>query len=240
MSTYYKTGLVLATFLWFISSVRGALYATSPISSTVWSASRSQVITWTDDAEHPTLAELGKLDIELFVGKDKHVATLGRGVHPEEKHFKTKVDPAWGHNGSDYNIRFVSTQPVLTIYTADFTITNMAPKSLKDSTSKSTHNGKFVTRTSSTFVSTATANDHFQSGPYTYPTSSLPNSSKPPSSQETTPVSSFGSSDGEGQARSRPLTSNSGPASKRIDYEKLKFRIVFILWPAVIGLTMAL
>lgn len=33
---------------------------------------------------------------------------------------------------------------------------------------------------------------------------------------------------------------DSATRSKRIDIEKIKFRVVFILWPAIIGISMAL
>ena len=39
----------------------------------------------------------------------------------------------------------------------------------------------------------------------------------------------------------RPQTSDAGGnAGQRIDLERLKFRLVFILWPALVGITMAL
>ncbi|KAF9500258.1 hypothetical protein BDN71DRAFT_1440863 [Pleurotus eryngii] len=36
------------------------------------------------------------------------------------------------------------------------------------------------------------------------------------------------------------VNTNGDPASRRMDAEKLKFRIVFVLWPALIGISMSL
>lgn len=62
----------LATLLLAVS-VSAGLYGTAPVASTVWSAGRSQTVTWIDDKSAPHLGQLGPMDIELLNGDDVSV-----------------------------------------------------------------------------------------------------------------------------------------------------------------------
>ena len=68
-----KLALSLATVYLlaaFTVSVSAGLYGTYPVANTVWSAGRSQTITWMDDKSSPHLKDLGLLDIHLMSGGD--------------------------------------------------------------------------------------------------------------------------------------------------------------------------
>jgi hypothetical protein len=122
-------------------------------------------------------------------------------------------------------MRFVCGKPPLTIYTSDFTINNMtgsvpsaAPLVIQPS---KTTQGPFVTVPLLTLVlPNATVVSHLAT------TSSM--------SAATTVLASTPGDKGESQAR------NNGETRKWVESDKMKFRLVFILWPTLIGLTMAL
>ncbi|GJE92425.1 hypothetical protein PsYK624_085790 [Phanerochaete sordida] len=102
-----KTLTTLLAALWLTATLAAcasaSLYCTSPVASTVWTAGRSQTISWTDDKAPPRLAAYGALDIELLSGADDEnpVATLARGVDASARSCSAWVSPAWGPNGSD-------------------------------------------------------------------------------------------------------------------------------------------
>ena len=155
-------------------------------------------------------------------------------------------------------ICFVSSSE--TIYTADFTMTKMQGSS-------SRNKGKFLTRTSGD-LNTSTISLSIPPGAVPYPpavTFVLPDTTitshlsptyvTPLPTSSTKPTSTFSPSADQSsstfiEVEARPTsyaitnnaastTSAQGTGSK-LDWERLKFRIVFILWPAMIGLTMAL
>lgn len=53
-----------------VSSALAGLYGTSPVANTVWTAGRSESVTWIDDKFHPHLDQLGPLNIALYSGTD--------------------------------------------------------------------------------------------------------------------------------------------------------------------------
>ena len=59
---------------WFLSCLLGlasaGIFGTSPVASTVWSAGRSERVTWVDDKRAPSLENMGKLDIDLLTGDE--------------------------------------------------------------------------------------------------------------------------------------------------------------------------
>lgn len=63
-------------------------------------------------------------------------------------------------------------------------------------------------------------------------TSARPTPTRPPISSD--------EEDAYLHAQSPQYIAGASPVGHRIDFEKLKFRLVFILWPALIGITMAL
>lgn len=56
------------------TSTVGSLYPTYPIKDTVWTAGRTECVTWIDDGPAPKLQELGRLDIELYM--NGHVSSV--------------------------------------------------------------------------------------------------------------------------------------------------------------------
>ena len=61
---------VVSVTLACVSSVLAGLYGTEPVANTVWTAGRSESVSWVDDRSRPHLDKLGLLDIALYSGND--------------------------------------------------------------------------------------------------------------------------------------------------------------------------
>jgi len=221
-------GAYLFCLVLLAAGALGNIYPTRPVANTVFSAGRTNSVTWINDGARPPLQQLGPMSIELYVGGDRHVATLASNVEPTKRSQKIWISPTLGHNGSDYHIRFVCEDPPQTIFTSDFTVTmmsDMVPFGGLDS--PRSEQDKYE---STSVVSLALPTD-----PVT-PTLSAPSIS-------TTMISPTASQVSDPNPYADKKTGSSGGSIWRrtsVDLERAKFRLVFILWPVLIGITMAL
>ena len=62
-----RTTLILLALACYVSA---GIFGTSPIASTVWSAGRTEMITWIDDSSKPRLKNMNNVDIQLFAPDD--------------------------------------------------------------------------------------------------------------------------------------------------------------------------
>ncbi|KZT18412.1 hypothetical protein NEOLEDRAFT_1143432 [Neolentinus lepideus HHB14362 ss-1] len=141
----------------------------------------------------------------------------------------------------DSTLRFISKDPVLTIYTANFAIRPFSSNTLSNSTAIE------PSPTTQAPVDPAPSNDM---QPF-FLTLVMPNStvvSELPLRPSPTPVTTYyageehyNSSPGPGQfqPKNKPYSASLS-RSAVVDLEKLKFRIIFILWPALMGITMSI
>ncbi|KAI0360775.1 hypothetical protein OH77DRAFT_1418783 [Trametes cingulata] len=214
-----------------LQSVKAAIYGTNPVASTVLSAGRIATVQWVNDRTEPSLSEMGPIKIDLFVG-DTFVTTLADQVDPTSRSVDVWISPSLRHNGSDYHMRFICQQPPLTVYTADFTITDMASIYPLDGLTIDAHNETapsvtYITPMLTLVLPGATIVSTLKPTPVTM----RPTSTAPPLSIE---------------EDDRPTNTQTGAAvatlGKRptIDMERFKFRMVFIFWPALVGISMAL
>ncbi|KAL5524900.1 hypothetical protein ACEPAF_8769 [Sanghuangporus sanghuang] len=113
--------------LFSAASASASLYPTQPIAKTVFRGGSYNNISWIDNdaVQGSSLAQLGKLRIDLWAGKMKRVATLATDVDPQQMFQSVYISPLLWENASNFVIRFKSLEPPETIYTADFSITNM-------------------------------------------------------------------------------------------------------------------
>ncbi|OBZ78369.1 hypothetical protein A0H81_02242 [Grifola frondosa] len=176
---------------------------------------------------------MGLVKILLYVGDDTFVTTLAEDVDPTSRSENVWISPALKHNGSDYHMRFICDNPPLTIYTADFTIADMAPYS-------PLHGGtidanKSTVETVSIFTPVLTL--------------VLPNSTVVSTLAPTTvPLrpsavpSVISNEEDSYMAHDKNPGAVIGGTGRRttVDLERFKFRLVFIFWPALIGITLAL
>jgi len=262
--------LFLLTLAASFASVSSSLYPTFPIVDTVWSGGRTECVTWIDDGPPPHLQDLGRLDVELYVNGQTHVATLATNVSPDSKFHKFKVLPSWGPDSHNYHVRFVSHQPPHTYYTADFSIRDMEynstatfstaekDKEKEQVKAKATSTEHIPSTTSSASLYTPVMTLVLPDTTITStlaPTTPKPTPSQgaplaaaaittPPPSSPTPAVVIQPDQDVEpehaGTISGSRKSKSSATSTRRVDMEKLKFRVVFILWPVLIGLSMAL
>ncbi|KAI0746712.1 hypothetical protein C8Q80DRAFT_1176900 [Daedaleopsis nitida] len=232
-------GFQLASIVLFIVNfVSAGIYGTFPIASSVLKAGRLNRVRWIDDGIPPSVQQVGRVKVDLYVG-ETYVETLADRVDP--KHLSTDVwiSPAWRHNGSDYHLRFVCQHPAITVYTAEFTITGMATLPPLDGPTLSSHNGSHPSIVYGTPPDTAVSTPK--------PSASKPLStsvSTSPTPTSTSTVQDEDEAEGFGDyMRTHPANDavTLGPRKKpTVDLERLKFRFVFVFWPTLIGITMAL
>ncbi|KIJ62321.1 hypothetical protein HYDPIDRAFT_30576 [Hydnomerulius pinastri MD-312] len=216
------TALVLAGG--FLSLVSASIYPTQPIQVTVWSTGQPVLATWVDDGTYPTLNAMGPCEIQLFRDTDTWLASLALNVDPKAKSQQVTVPENVLNNGSKYTLRFVATEPYnMIVYSADFTINPANTTNIATPTSSGVQsNGTSPVNTSSI---------------------GLPPGSSNKSSQPTSVVipPQHSADAGTQQQQQQPgLQQGKKNAGRRIDIEKFKFRLVFIIWPVLMGITMAL
>nr|VWO97994.1 Uncharacterized protein [Ganoderma boninense] len=141
------------------------------------------------------------------------------------------ISPSWRHNGTNFYLRFTCEQPHHVAYTADFTVTGMSTIPPFDGPTIGTHN-------ESTFTIAYVSPKLTVTLPTTTSVKSIAYSPSQ-ASGFAPPIASL-----ENDPRMPPTKAGSAAAGLRkrptVDLERLKFRFVFIFWPTLIGITMAL
>ncbi|KAI0064773.1 hypothetical protein BV25DRAFT_1799959 [Artomyces pyxidatus] len=209
-----------ATYAW------ASLYPTQPVANTVLAAGRIVTVEWMDDGKSPALGDLPHLRLELLGHGDTLITTIAPDVDPTSLSHQVWISPSLGGNSSDYYFRFAAENPQTSFYTSRFTLTGMAGSN----------------------ASTAAASDGTTGAVVPL---LLPNMTTAPPATSARPTSatmrSFTMSSVVGPPTSLPSGNSTGKEEKkqassgeRVDVEKLKFRLVFILWPALMGISMAL
>ncbi|KAI0777580.1 hypothetical protein BD413DRAFT_517992 [Trametes elegans] len=220
--------LLVTVALLSVQSVLAAIYGTNPVADTVLSAGRVATIQWVNDHRKPSIKDMGPIKIDLFVGQT-FVATLADEVNPTDMSTDVWISPAWRHNASDYNIRFICHDPPSTVYSADFTITDMASLFPLDGPTIDAHNESspvvtYMTPRLTLVLPDATVVSMLK------PTPVMARATA------TAPPLSIAEDD------PRTITQAGAALGKRstLDMERLKFRLVSIFWPALVGISMAL
>ncbi|KAG2125693.1 hypothetical protein DEU56DRAFT_824592 [Suillus clintonianus] len=158
-----------------------------------------------------------------------YLGTLATNVSPGAKAWQFDIPRSLVHDTSNFTLRYITNTPYdMIIYSADFTIV--------------VKGGSFPTSASSLAVTSSSTSENlfFQATSAASP--SAPSSSE---SGSETPMPSARNivmpplRPGDVSNVNQP-SGNSRNSGGRIDIEKLKFRVVFILWPALLGVTMAL
>ncbi|RPD65421.1 hypothetical protein L226DRAFT_242918 [Lentinus tigrinus ALCF2SS1-7] len=229
---------LLGTALLIVQLVSANIYPTSPYSRTIFTAGRMNTVEWVDDGTQPYVEEMGLVKIDLYVGED-YVVTLADLIDPGSLSQDVWISPSWRHNGSDYHIRFICQEPAVTIYSADFTITGMTNLYPLDGPSIDDYNATdpnvvYVTPMLTLVLPGSTVVSALKPTPSTIS----------PSPSATAPsVSTYEDQGLDSRMRGHRL-SDAGVASIRkrttVDMEYLKFQSVFVFWPTLIGIAMAL
>ncbi|KAG8854291.1 hypothetical protein FRB96_007696 [Tulasnella sp. 330] len=116
----------LGTLVVLLSSfANGALYPTTPVQTTIFTAGMNEILRWRDDSNEPHVSELSKLTIQLVIDDDL-VSTLATDINPMDYAAMINIPPYVGADGFGYYIRFIpqsGDQPY--IYTSDFAISGL-------------------------------------------------------------------------------------------------------------------
>ncbi|KAI0916196.1 hypothetical protein AcW1_009966 [Taiwanofungus camphoratus] len=167
-----------------------------------------------------------------------YVATLAKDVDPTSRSQKVWISPTWGPNGSDYHMRFICDDPPITVYSAEFTLTDMSDTRPYDGAEQAMTQSA-PTDTSPASISTAM----LKFGPLntTMVSTSTSTITRPSTAATGTPPP-ISDQNEDPYIKNKKTGASSGSLWKRtaVDLERIKFRVVFILWPALVGITMAL
>ncbi|CAA7270477.1 unnamed protein product [Cyclocybe aegerita] len=157
---------------------------------------------------------MGLMKIDLYAGNNTYLATIANDIDPLALSTIVYIPQIIPKNYHLCTLRFITANPPQVIYTADF---NIIPSPyLEDpptSTTTTTSSSSLLPTTDSTILSRISS---------TQP--ALPNPSDKPSSKST----------------SSSLTWSLGGRGKLVDVERVKFRLLFIVWPALVGLSLAM
>ncbi|KAI0717446.1 hypothetical protein C8T65DRAFT_805148 [Cerioporus squamosus] len=236
---FFTTHLqLLGVALLVASLVSANIYPTTPYSDTVFNAGRMNTVEWMDDGTEPSVQDMGLLKIDLYVF-ETHIATLADLIEPSSLSQDVWISPSWLHNGSDYHIRIICEDPSITVYTADFTITGM--------TNLYPFGGPSTTDNNNTDPNVVYVTPMLT---LVLPESTIVSALKPTPStlspSGTAPSESTLEDEGFHSRMRGPGQLQSGAAAagirKRptVNLEYLKFQSVFIFWPTLIGIAMAL
>ncbi|KAL5476377.1 hypothetical protein ACEPAI_3477 [Sanghuangporus weigelae] len=219
--------------LFSAASVSASLYPTRPIANTVFRGGSFNNISWIDNDAVPgvPLAQLGKLEIDLWVDEIKRLAILATGVDPQQMFQSVYISPFLWNNASNFVIRFKSLEPPETIYTADFSMTNMTgnrtahlDKNLRQSLTNS------ATLTSSS-VSNSVGSPSVPDGGY----NDLVTVTKEMSDSNTVSFPEPTSADAVAA-----MVNSASNGVRHVRRPSMQFNFVFVLFPALFGLALAL
>ncbi|PPQ70264.1 hypothetical protein CVT26_014553 [Gymnopilus dilepis] len=221
--------LLLQLFALFSPSLT-AIFPTKPVSSTVYTAGAPAEITWLEDGRRPLLNDTHGVRIDLYAGNTTYLATLARDLPALALKTTVYMPTNIPKNYHTYILRFIVSEPAMTIYTSDFAI-NPSPFTVRPRSSS-------TSRSSTSSASTsASASVSAQSVSTTTVTSTVISRVLPTSSAQGSNSRSLRGLFSLGRHRRRRSL---GEGRNYIDIEKVKFRLVFIGWPALVGLSMAL
>ncbi|KAF9648362.1 hypothetical protein BDM02DRAFT_3187221 [Thelephora ganbajun] len=220
-------------------SARASLYPTSPVADTVYDAGRQNLVEWIDDDPTPHLYEISVLKVDLYHDNDEFIDTLATGVDPVNRALNVEL-PLDVAEHDRYYLQFTCEEPPLTVYTAYFTIRNT--RTLGPNSTNGTSSLELPADVED--ISTALSGD----SQLTLPSELLSTPAVPNMTDiswvplTATSVSSTSESIAvfptSGPPRYEPtVPRNAARGTRSVDW---KFRFVFILWPSLFGLIMAL
>ncbi|KAJ7767969.1 hypothetical protein DFH07DRAFT_1058453 [Mycena maculata] len=204
-----------------------SLYPTNPTASTSVEAGTPLQITWEEGHGRPQLINIGLLEILLYTPDDEYVATLAHVSAITRIH--TALMPPNCTHGT-YVIIFKSKTLPKDVYTANFVVTPAitdsalpyVPPQLGADDLNATHPLLTLVLPSSTIVSDLAPTLEFAAAT-TISASPLP----------------VGGGGGANLNRVHSPSSGANPR-KASDFRNARFRLLFVVWPALIGISMAL
>ncbi|KAH9476271.1 hypothetical protein JR316_0011842 [Psilocybe cubensis] len=217
--------LVICFLSQYSRYTKASLYPTKPISSTTYTAGQPAEVTWIEDGRKPFLNTTIGFKIDLYAGNKTYIATLSKDADPRSLFTTVYIPMSVPANFHHFNLRFITTQPPQIIYTADFNILAnpyVAPPSPTSRNAVSSSKPVSIITVTSTVISRISGS---QSGV-------LPSSTSKSSKGVPRMVRAL---------KGRRLRTAHGYSERSFyfDLEMIKFRLVFMVWPAIVGFSMA-
>ncbi|EIW79593.1 hypothetical protein CONPUDRAFT_144831 [Coniophora puteana RWD-64-598 SS2] len=203
----------LVVFAFLVPLAAGALYPTKPVQNTQYVAGSTVTTTWKDDGKYPNLDAMGSVEIGLFHKSGRYLATLATNVDPSSKSHEIVI-PLAAIQGlpsgqRDYTLHFQASSPY------KFSIFTGDFSIVRPEGDPGSPNSSASLTFSSLW--------------------SFPGSPQSTASALTAPPFTPGSVQNPSAQQSR----NSGSSLWNVDVERLDFWLLFVLWPAVVGISMA-
>ncbi|KAJ7779183.1 hypothetical protein B0H16DRAFT_808218 [Mycena metata] len=202
-----------------------SLYPTRPTATSVFSPG-TQNLRWIDTKHRPHVAELGPLTIDLCTRNGTPIANLASRVDASSFNHNVLIPSNLSLPGP-FVITFLSQSPHVKFYTADFTIAGSDDTTVTDTTLPyipqlaDTDNG---TLTDLVFVLPAT----------TVTTQITPTTKFGAATTVSAGPTGGGAGTGLNQVHLPSSANRKGSKSRRA-----KYRMAFVLWPALVGVSMA-
>ncbi|KAL4063836.1 hypothetical protein V8B97DRAFT_665337 [Scleroderma yunnanense] len=258
----------LALFFLLLCALQPAsasIYPTLPVQGTVWTAGQSVLVTWAEDGLPPTVNVMGPVTIEIWANVNTYITTLASNVDPRVGSVQVTVPAIPGGNDqSNYTLHFVAHAPAETvIYSADFkiasTITaNPTTNAIPASSAASVTSAPPTSTTTPISITPLTS-----SAPVTVTTATIPVVNSPviiliTSTSMVTPTlitlgnppvstvvagsnaSTANATTLSGTPHPQQLGSGKNAAGKSFDMEKVMFRVMFVIWPALVGIALTM
>jgi len=232
---------IIVSLSLFTASTFAMLYPTRPVANTVYEAGKEATLAWIDDGASPHLDGLPKLQLDLYSLDNMLIKTFDKSLDPTAMKFGVWLSPTLGGNGSGCYFRFHSNNPTYDFYTARFTINGLQGAS---------SNTTGAVAAAAVGVSNATKSQSTGSASEPVPmtlTFHLGSSLALPTGQNLIPTnlpSTLPSATlvSHTTITAEPWSKNAAKSGKfgDFDFETFKFRIVFFLWPAMMGISLAL
>ncbi|THV01853.1 hypothetical protein K435DRAFT_836743 [Dendrothele bispora CBS 962.96] len=198
-----------------------AVWPTKPVQGTKYTVGKCGMIEWKNTPNAPQCE--GPVVIDLHVANGPYLATVGEYDLSDKKAEFCPPDDLH-YRGSKYVFLFYCNNSPKPVYTHDFTIRGTTPFSKY---SAAFANNTEAMSPGSTSISTSS-------------TTTLSQFSQPASSSTSSPFLASTTSTVSADSFDDNRRNYNSARKNGIDMEKLKFRLVFIAWPALVGISMAL
>ncbi|TEB30798.1 hypothetical protein FA13DRAFT_497408 [Coprinellus micaceus] len=122
-----------ALLIWILSGfaiASGRITPIQPTRNSIHTAGTNILVSWADDSHRPSLEDTGAMQIDLYAGNATYVDTLAVEVLPTALSQTVLLPFDLPFTIADYTLRFITTVPPMTIYSAEFIVVSTSGPSI--------------------------------------------------------------------------------------------------------------
>ncbi|KAF8223251.1 hypothetical protein L208DRAFT_1445536 [Tricholoma matsutake] len=224
--------------------VLASVYPTQPIADTVYASGQLAQVKWRDDGRAPRLKNMGFMSIDLYVSSEgstnnikNYVASLAKDVAPIARSHTVIIPQTLPTNASLFNLHFKPSSPHSHLYSQSHQRTSLHPHAHKPET---IYSADFQIVTLTQTADSDPNTDPFPVLSLLHPQSqSTPTPSSEPTSATIVHADPLWDDTDEDQKNTQAQAPLHNGNRRRERMEKAKLRILFMLWPALVGVSMA-